>query len=199
MQTMFVITGLPREDHRTDPDFGLANNAAVQAVRTTIHLAPLIQARTVYLGSNLRGYIRGRAPGNLNPAANIIGLARRTLRPHHDDYLNHPVYDAAQQQGQPDHIVPHPAVLQHSWNTTDRLVELAQRRWNDDEPENGIYPDALLTHDGRLVQPQTPKAVDGTKLQHSLMQDIADAQYRVDYVRTLMDYPARMAIQLAWE
>ena len=69
MQTMFVITGLACNDHQSDPDFALAHNAAVQAVRTAVHLAPELDARTIYLGSPLKGYIQGQPPAPPTPSS----------------------------------------------------------------------------------------------------------------------------------
>ena len=237
MQTMFVITGLACQDHQSDPDFALAHNAAVQAVRTAVHMAPELDARTIYLGSPLKGYIQGQPTAPPHPVVNLLLQAYRTLRPK-EQYLTAPVYQQHEQYD-PTSLVPHPAVLQHSWNTTDRLVELALKLASDYSPDPGIYPHALLTHDGLVLRPEDLPRTDvfgdpltccqqedeyrndghnhhrtgrhtsdryfredmpGIGKSYAIMPmvEIAQARYHADYVRTLADYPGRMAIQLSW-
>ena len=115
-------------------------------------------------------------------------------------------------------------------------MELALKLASDYSPDPGIYPHALLTHDGLVLRPKDLPQTDvfGDPLTYSQQEDehqndgngngrhtsdryfredmpgmgksyatmpmgeIAQARYHADYVRTLADYPGRMAIQLSW-
>lgn len=227
MQTMFVITGLPCSDHQSDPGIGPANNAAVQAIHTAIAMAPKLRAANIYLGSRLKGYIRGRIPAIPHPAMDFLISAYRNLRPQ-EEYLIKPVYH--QDEDPLDrHIVPHPAVLQHSWNTTDQLLKLALNRARNNSLNPGIFPKALLTHDGLLLRESpmysekkelpghNPYALDHPHTPVRQLREIAisspssysiksqqdlpshQSRYMTNYIHTLASYPGRMAIQLSWD
>ena len=246
MQTMFVITGLTHQDPAALPTFENAHNAALQAVRTAAHMAPTLGANSIYLGGEPRGYIQG----NQNPRADsltsltntLIKNAYRTITRRKDEYHIDLVYRTGANRSDIQ-APPHPAVIRHSWNNTDRLVELALSLDPHYQPDPGIFPHALLTHEGLMVRPtpipttdvfgdplgctmHEPSGVPPTRHQWDTGQDcphtvnryfqdnhhgqgqtfavmpmieMAHAQYRADYVRTLADHPGQIAIQLSWE
>ena len=161
MQTMFVITGLTHTQPQEAPNFETAHNAALQAIRTAVHMSPDLGANMIYLGGEPRGYIQGnqrpRADNFTSLANMLIGSAYRAITRQKDEYQTDLVY----LNGNVEHKhTPHPAVIQHSWNNTDRLVELAPAPDPHYQPEPGIYPHALLTHDGLLLQPEPVPETD---------------------------------------
>ena len=246
MQTMFVITGLTHQDPQETPEFDTAHNAALQAIRTAVHMAPSLDANAIYLGGEPRGYIQGNQhprADNLTSLTNtLIKSAYRTITRQKDQYQTDLVYRTGANTSDIQ-APPHPAVIRHSWNNTDRLVELALELDPHYQPDPGIYPHALLTHNGALLRPEPTPETDvfgdpvkcsmhefediltpgnpedadpdcphtvnryfqnnhhgrGQTLAVMPMIEMAYAQYRADYVRTLANHPGQIAIQLSWE
>ena len=106
-------------------------------------MAPSLDANAIYLGGEPRGYIQGNQHprvDNLTSLTNtLIKSAYRTITRQKDEYQTDLVYRTGTNTSDIQ-APPHPAVIRHSWNNTDRLVELALALDPHYQPDPGIYP-----------------------------------------------------------
>ena len=109
------------------------------------------------------------------------------------------------------------SVLQSCWNHADRLIELAIRHHQSGRP---IYPELLITPDGRVQHQLTHPDMDvfddpspgGTialfmpdqdpamawHRAKAPLRDLEQAQFRIDYLRTLAAHMGHIVIEFDW-
>ena len=107
-------------------------------------------------------------------------------------------------------------VLKNSWNTTSDLIALALRSHHRQRP---IYPSLLMEPDGILTHQFTEWSEDvfgdeapgGTASRYiegdpviawhmatAPLRDIAQAEFRAQYLRTLVRYPKKLVVEFDW-
>ena len=187
-----------------EPDHELVRLAAEEAGITAVIAAP----ETLAVGCRQHRFIQGNI---LTNSETFVDTPQR-LRPEQTFEI------WGENSGRKANAEDAPnSVLQSCWNHAARLIELAIRHHQSGRP---IYPELLITPDGRVQHQLTYQDTDvfddpspgGTASlfmpdQDPVMawhrakqplRDLEQAQFRIDYLRTLAAHMGHIVIEFDW-